>query len=261
LETFGLAQHVTFATHNSGHCLDLIITRSSNDVIVDSPRPSLFLSDHCFSECILDIPSSSVTTKKVSFRKLKSIDLTALKNDITASELNNLPGCELSAKYDSTLRAILDKHAPLQHKMLTFRPKIPWFNDALKEMKKNRRKLEKKMRKSKLPCDIAAYKRSCEEYCSSLKQAKSDYFSALIQDCAGDSRKLFKVVNLLCKERSSDLLPPHTCSRQLADDFGDYFCRKITLIKEKIQSCSIDQPAIVIPSPSVKFTSFSQLSD
>ena len=34
LETFVLSQHVTFATHVSGHWLDLIITRASNDIII-----------------------------------------------------------------------------------------------------------------------------------------------------------------------------------------------------------------------------------
>ena len=34
LETFGLSQHVTAPTHLSGHTLDLLISRSSNDINV-----------------------------------------------------------------------------------------------------------------------------------------------------------------------------------------------------------------------------------
>ena len=46
LETFGLTQHVTFSTHNSGHILDLIITRSVNDVLISKVEPTLALSGH-----------------------------------------------------------------------------------------------------------------------------------------------------------------------------------------------------------------------
>ena len=34
LETFGLTQHVMVSTHPSHHILDLIITRSSRDIII-----------------------------------------------------------------------------------------------------------------------------------------------------------------------------------------------------------------------------------
>ena len=69
LETFGLIQHLSFPTHISGHWLDLIITRSFNDIMVRSPHPSFFLSDHCFAECILSIPSPLVTVKEVVYRR------------------------------------------------------------------------------------------------------------------------------------------------------------------------------------------------
>ena len=54
---FSLIQHVNFATHVSGPWLNLLITPSFNDVMIVSPPPSLFLSDHCFVECSLAIPS------------------------------------------------------------------------------------------------------------------------------------------------------------------------------------------------------------
>ena len=63
---------VAFPTHNSGHSLDLIITRSCNDIMVCSSRPTLFLSDHCFSECSLKIPSSSTMVKEIFSANLKT---------------------------------------------------------------------------------------------------------------------------------------------------------------------------------------------
>ena len=37
LETFSLSKHVSGPTHLSGHTLDLIITRSSDDIVLASP--------------------------------------------------------------------------------------------------------------------------------------------------------------------------------------------------------------------------------
>jgi exonuclease III len=41
LETFGLTQHVACPTHTSGHTLDLIISRSINDVIITELESTL----------------------------------------------------------------------------------------------------------------------------------------------------------------------------------------------------------------------------
>ena len=48
LETFGLSQHVSVPTHIFGHILDLIITRSTNDLILGPINATLPLSDHFF---------------------------------------------------------------------------------------------------------------------------------------------------------------------------------------------------------------------
>ena len=42
LETFGLLQHVKGPTHTSGHTLDLLISRSTNDIKVCSLRSTSF---------------------------------------------------------------------------------------------------------------------------------------------------------------------------------------------------------------------------
>ena len=55
LETFGLCQHINVPTHSSGHTLDLIITRTNQDIITE-PATTIFLSDHLFVECKLNVP-------------------------------------------------------------------------------------------------------------------------------------------------------------------------------------------------------------
>ena len=101
----------------------------------------------------------------------------------------------------------------------------------------------------------------CDEYSLRLKDDKTKYYNELIQDCEGDSKKLFRVVNSLCKERSVNLLPPHTSPLQLADDFEEFFCSKISRIREDITSSSVPSINISVPSPVVKLETFAQVSE
>ena len=45
MDTFGLLQHITIPTHVSGHILDLIISRSSNDINVFPPKSTYYIYD------------------------------------------------------------------------------------------------------------------------------------------------------------------------------------------------------------------------
>lgn len=52
LNTFGLIQHVQGPTHSSGHTLDLVMSRSTNFIVID-PLATLALSDHSLVKCSL----------------------------------------------------------------------------------------------------------------------------------------------------------------------------------------------------------------
>ena len=53
LETFSLSQHVSGPTHLSGLTLDLIITRSSDDIVLASPKTTFPISDHLLFSVLL----------------------------------------------------------------------------------------------------------------------------------------------------------------------------------------------------------------
>ena len=90
LESLCLTQHVKSPTHVMGHILDLIITRSSDNIIKGTPSPDCFLSDHCSVLCFLNVTKVLAIVKHINFRKLKSLDLVAFKNDIPGSDLCNI---------------------------------------------------------------------------------------------------------------------------------------------------------------------------
>ena len=68
LETFSLSQHVSGPTHLSGHTLDLIITRSSDDVVLASPKATVPISDHFIIQCPIGFPRPALSCKELTFR-------------------------------------------------------------------------------------------------------------------------------------------------------------------------------------------------
>ena len=151
----------------------------------------------------------------------------------------------LSDCFNMTLTDILDKHAPLKTRIMINRPRTPWFNDGIKQLKRKRRRLEKKALKTDLPGDWNNYHKVRNQYSALLKSAHVNYYSNLIDQCAGDSRKLFRVVNSLSREPLETALSEHDDPTKLAHEFGTFLLKKIEIIKEnpdKIKFKSLDFP-------------------
>ena len=155
LETFSLSQHVSGPTHLSGHTLDLIIIRLSDDAFLASPKATFPISDHFIIQCPIGFPRPALSCKELTFRKLKNIDITEFSADIASSMLcasvhwDNIDA--VSDCFNMTPTDILGKHAPLITRIMINRPKIPWFNDDIKQLKRKRRRLKKKALKTDLP--------------------------------------------------------------------------------------------------------------
>ena len=68
--------------------------------------------------------------------------------------LNDLVKC-----YNSTLSAALDRHVPLVTKFITVRPLLPWFSEDIRESMRERRRAEKKWRRSRSVRDLLEFKK------------------------------------------------------------------------------------------------------
>ena len=143
------------------HTFDLIITRQSETVLVGTPVPDYLFSDHYSILYDLTFPKPTLSVNKVAYRKISAVDIEQFRYDISASDLGN---CDLNHgtpddldcfadSYDRILRDILDHHAPVKTNIITERPRIPWFNVVIRKAKKERRKSERKWRRTELQYD------------------------------------------------------------------------------------------------------------
>ena len=171
-------------THRSGHSLDLIITRNLDALVQTPPISDSFLSDHCkvLSERTLRMPATTV--KEVCYRKTKAIDIEAFKDDLRKWRLCQDPPAvltDLVSCYGSTMTSLLDKHAPLQKKTITVRPRVPWFNNEIKEAKRLRRRNERIWRRTGLESDRVKFIKARNHTNHVMEQARRDYYFSLMK--------------------------------------------------------------------------------
>ena len=233
---FGLKQHVNRPTHRDGHTLDLIITRTSDCLIITEPIADYFISDHAFVICQLHIPKPSTITKKINYRKYKEIDTSKFEDDIKQSCLylvtemtcDDDPSAidEVVAQYNSTLRKILDDHAPEKSKIITMKPIVPWITEQIKDMKRQKRKAERKWLQHRGdPKKSTTYREEYQTvrnlYRSAIDEAKTGYYSSKVQESAGDQKKLFVPIHSLTKPQQEENFPDSSSIKDLANAFCD----------------------------------------
>ena len=148
-----LCQHVSGPTHMDDHTLDLVINKST-DNLVSNTTVSDFLSDHGAVHCCRHLPKPHPLRHPIRYRNYADIDKQVLLGDIATSTTLGLDPANSAAslleQYDTTLSTLLDKHAPVLTRTITIRPKVPWFNGDIKMAKQKKRQLGRRWRQSRL---------------------------------------------------------------------------------------------------------------
>ena len=198
--------------------------------------------------CNLTLSKPYFSVKEVSYRKLKGIDIKTFKEDLQQSdlcreerrkrELGDLVSC-----CDSVCSGLLDKHVPIIKTTITVRPRVSWFNDTIKASKRKRRKYERVWRATDLESDKAAFNKAGNHTNHLIEQAKREYYTDFINENSTDQRRLFNAVNRLLGRSSDEQYPPHVTSKCLANDFGQFFVRKITNIRSELNAFEIVEDA------------------
>ena len=137
LDAANLTQHVEGVTHIHGHCLDLVISRE-DDNLVSKTEISSLVSDHFAVHTQLSLKAPPLERKIITYRKYKSIDSNSFRTDLISSELVQSPQTDLDNllhQYNTCLKYLLDKHAPLRKSRLHLMKMYPGI--PLKFQQKN----------------------------------------------------------------------------------------------------------------------------
>ena len=146
----------------------------------------------------------------------RDIDLQTFLSDINKSLPDNTSNNDIGVeeqidRYENTLRSLLDKHAPQITRTITLRPHTPWFTVDLRELRREKRRCERKYLSTLLTVDKYIYHEICRNYNRSLKATKASYYKKKVE--ASNQKQLFKFVNKLFNINCAPTLPNMTPSR------------------------------------------------
>ena len=82
----------------------------------------------------------------MSYRKYRATELADLASYIESTitfHSEEMPLDDLVRNYNDIIRAAVDKHAPVQTKVVTLRPNTQWYSQEIHAVKEDKRKAER----------------------------------------------------------------------------------------------------------------------
>ena len=139
--------------------------------------------------------------------------------------------------YNSGLREVLDKHAPLRHRRITDHPTAPWLTVQIKEAKQQRRCAEWPWRKSGLTVYRQIFIHHREKVKKLFLQANKNHVCNKIES-SSFCKDLFHITDQLLGKKKDSTLPSSIPTVDLPDTFGDFFSTKIQRLREELDATS-----------------------
>ena len=258
LDSFGLIQSVRGSTHLNGRTLDVVVSRSDlPPPIVQVGLPGEF-SDHSLLVFQLPIPRPPPSFISVSTRSWKDFDEGKFRDELLASPLcspsilsSELSVDELQDIYDSTLAALVDRHAPRRTTRRRHQPTTPWFDSDCAAAKRRARMLERRYRVSRNIHDRAAWSKQVRLKQQLYSQKQNEYWEKRISGSRGDPKKLWRSLSSVLRKEKTKLPDSDELS---ADRFSDAFQAKLDRVRSS--TASAPPPTFDGPSCSSELQSF-----
>ena len=194
------------------------------------------IRDHFTVQLKVKAPQKEKQQHVFQRRNWKAVDINVFQNDLLKTlDLNAVHSSDAIVDlYNNVMTKLADKYAPSKTKTIRRNPN-QWYSDELKIMKRERRRLERKFKKTKDPADHHLLKSHSYNVSKILRSTRIEYNKDLIKQCGTDKKQLHSLSNKLmgCKERN--VFPKHTSVQQLANDFIYYFQSKVRTIQLDIQ--------------------------
>ena len=246
LRMFNLVQLVQGPTHRAGHTLDVVITRA-DDEIKQLQVNDISLSDHFLISFLTKCKPKRSFYRTLTCRNVKRVDNENFKIDVTGVLQNinmNRSLGEVANDYNVKLAEVVDKHAPKRTKEVKIVPTAPWFDNEYRELRKVRRKAERKFHRTSCPADRETFKTIRKQTTELALLKKKQYYTSKVNDAKNKPKELFKIVNKLRDVKQESGLPTANSDSELANTFLVYFKDKIVKIRDSFPPVSEETVAM-----------------
>lgn len=259
LYTFNLTQVIDKPTHDKGRTLDIIIVRSDSNYLTSHSVSDSLASDHFCVMGRLDVTRPTRKRTVRTTRKLKGIDRSTFKADLS-QELLAIPNMSADA-LDSCLRSVLDHHAPAVKRIVPQHKSSPWYSDVaetLRDAKQKRRQAERQWRSTRLTVHKQIFDSAKKAVSEIVCTAKSTFYNAKIA-ASSSSKELYAITNDLLAKVKSSPLPSVYPQSELPALFSTYFTEKVDTIRAGLDA-QYPLSSDVIPNEEVSLFQGQRLS-
>ena len=234
LASSNFIQHITTPTHSSGNTLDLVISSSKSNLIIQIKPITHLLTDHFTISLTINIPVIKQLKRHINYRNISKIDLCRFKFDLKSSMNNQFVSI---TNFNNVLLYLLDKHAPSKVKYINDN-KIHWFNETNLKAKKEMRKYERLYKISKSDSSFDSYIISRKYFKKSILIAKKEYYHNKFIEIKNNTHLIYKTANNILGRKPKATLPDLQ-SDKLSNMFADFFIQKIKKIRNSITNSTI----------------------
>jgi Reverse transcriptase (RNA-dependent DNA polymerase)/Endonuclease-reverse transcriptase len=236
----GLRQHVSVATHTGGNILDLVLT-SDDDVgsrlVSQLAVESVCFSDHHIVTCKLGVPPTPSVMITFSYRQLRRMDVTAFCRDIANSRLYTCDTedvDEYAALFDAELQRVLDVHAPLRtRRRRQGQHDIRQLSDDARKAKQQRRRMERRYRRTRLESDRRLYRSACLAARDSIQRSRADHIRERLASVSGDVKSTWRTARDLLHMNHKIVHDDADCEKLVAT-FCRFFIDKVSMIRANL---------------------------
>ena len=230
----GLDNHVNFAMHNIGNTLDLVLTEALSSLSVVTCRQGPFLSDHCSTELEVAIPKPALKRQTITSCNIKDVVTEDLVKELDLATIGSENINDLVNQLENKCKTALDTLAPETTKCVTIRPKEMLANQGSSGSKEDGKEERKIWWKHKTDSTWGALIEHRNKYNAMIREEKLKSTSEKVEECKGDTKKLYSLVTYLTGTKAQNPMPDNTGDEKLANYFADYFIQKIQKIWDNL---------------------------
>ena len=240
-ESFSYCQIVSNPTHLHGGTIDLVFDNSNLiDLQSVTVHDYLNISDHF--PVVFQTKSLAVNpkiAKTIQTRCLKEIDHAILSEDLIQCLETFRSECDESEDflnsftcYSATVSTVIDNHAPLTTKTISYNPSAPWFDAEYKKQRVLKRKAEAKLRNNICDENQCSYNTVKRETTALAKLKKQQYYTRKIDNAKGNMRAIYQIASREMDRTKTVVLPECDDTAKLAAEFNNFFIEKIQKIRD-----------------------------
>ena len=214
----------TRVTLQSSSLIDVIMT-SSESLIVKSGVVEVNISDHFLVSCELNLKKPKLKPTYINARSFKDYDRNQFVMDLAQIPWHeNFSIDDVNEKlssFNGHFLSILEKHAPVKSMKIRYR-RCPFMSREIKELMKNRDKLHKLARRTKMTTDWDNYRVCRQAVKKALRESERKYVQNEIHKNLNRS-SMWKVIrNCLPRKESTELKYSRNIT-ELVEEFNSFF--------------------------------------